>query len=183
MKAIINVSKGSAYSQYNGLTFEVKEVLSKSVAVDINGVTTDFSFSEVMIVDIYQEVNKYKLLNEDEGYLEPTKARELANLIEYCCLKEIYLDFFDDSVTVIPNTLKEYSSLSDQELWEKVDTAVVVDQGRGKKIIYHAFSLGTVVKILDVRIEFSEVVIICVDSEGMDQSLVAKDVVALTLKK
>lgn len=52
MQAILNVNSGSAYAKYNGLTFEVKEVLNGIVALKINSNTVDFSFAEVLIVDI-----------------------------------------------------------------------------------------------------------------------------------
>ena len=55
MKAIVNVSKSSAYAEYNGHTFEVSELLSMGFSLNINGVNTDFSFKEVLIVDVFRE--------------------------------------------------------------------------------------------------------------------------------
>lgn len=100
MKAIINVSNGSTYALYNGLTFEVKEVLSRFVAVDINGVTTDFSFSEVMIVDIYQEVHNLQRIEESRFSTQEYSDR-LKNLKLYIASREICLEAYDDSVTVV----------------------------------------------------------------------------------
>ena len=56
MKAIVNVNANSAYANFNGYTFEVKEVLSKIVALNINGNTVDFSHNEVLIVDFTKEL-------------------------------------------------------------------------------------------------------------------------------
>jgi CYTH domain-containing protein len=66
MKAIVNVNKNSHYVKFNGLTFEVKELLSKQVALLIPNVefgkdiTTDFGFKEVIIVDIVDEIAAIK---------------------------------------------------------------------------------------------------------------------------
>ena len=64
MKAIINIKrKSSGFSYLNGHTFEVKEILSNLVAVQIPSQicegkfdTCDFTFDEVTIVDIDNEV-------------------------------------------------------------------------------------------------------------------------------
>ncbi len=59
MLAIItNINKKSGYSKYKGLTFEVKEVLSTLIALNIEGVTVDFTHHEVMIVDFNSELQK-----------------------------------------------------------------------------------------------------------------------------
>lgn len=63
MKAIIKVSKNSSFAKFNGHTFEVKEVLSANsnnpiFAMNINGSTTDFTSKEIMIVDLFSELNK-----------------------------------------------------------------------------------------------------------------------------
>ena len=58
MKAILNVSKFNQYSKYNGLTFDVVELLRSMVALNIEGRTTDFTFKEVIIVDIKNELSK-----------------------------------------------------------------------------------------------------------------------------
>ncbi len=55
MKAIVNVSKGSAYSKYNLLTFDV---LSNLISLNIQGKTVDFQHKEVIIVDIEEEFKK-----------------------------------------------------------------------------------------------------------------------------
>jgi len=64
MKAIINIKrKSSGYSYLNGHTFEVKQVLSNLIALQIPSQicegkfdTCDFSFDEVIIVNIDEEV-------------------------------------------------------------------------------------------------------------------------------
>lgn len=66
MRAIITgVKKSSGFAYLNGHTFEVKEVLSNIVALYIPSQTIagkydtcDFSFAEVTIVDIDEEVQK-----------------------------------------------------------------------------------------------------------------------------
>ena len=55
MKAIVNVNKESQYAKLNGRTFPVKELLNSTICLNINGVSTDFSFKEVFIVDIEDE--------------------------------------------------------------------------------------------------------------------------------
>jgi 3-deoxy-D-arabino-heptulosonate 7-phosphate (DAHP) synthase class II len=91
MKAIItNIKKRSAYAKYNGLTFEVKEVLSTLIALQIpdeNGKlnTVDFTFKEVMIVDFEQELQRaYCNANWDNKYL-----RHFNNLKNYQEIKKI----------------------------------------------------------------------------------------------
>lgn len=56
MKAIINVNRKSVYSKLNGLTFDVKDVMSNLISLDINGIITDFTHKEVMIVDFANEL-------------------------------------------------------------------------------------------------------------------------------
>lgn len=56
MKAIVNVKKSSSFSKFNFLTFEVKEVLSAIVCLNINGNSVDFSFGEVIIVNFQDEL-------------------------------------------------------------------------------------------------------------------------------
>jgi hypothetical protein len=65
MKAIVNVNKNSAYSYLNGRTFEVKELNSKTIAVEIKhkefGICiADFSYTEVLIIDIEFEISEAK---------------------------------------------------------------------------------------------------------------------------
>jgi hypothetical protein len=64
MKAIVRVSKKSAYSVHNGLTYPVKEILGNIIALDINGKTVDFTYREILIVDFATELQKsYDLHN------------------------------------------------------------------------------------------------------------------------
>lgn len=72
MKAIINIkNKHSQYHKFNGLTFEVVDLLSTSVG--LIGLTpnnpfnqTDFSFDEIIIVDIKNEIIKGFVEHNDE---------------------------------------------------------------------------------------------------------------------
>lgn len=84
MKAIIkmNSSSSSYYAKFNFLTFEVSEIGSSFVS--INGLNpefpqnkTDFSFDEIIIVDIAKEIEKAKDL------------KKIAGLQRYCTLKKI----------------------------------------------------------------------------------------------
>ena len=100
MKAIINVQKGSAYAKYNGLTFEVRELMSSTIALDMNGQTTDFNFDEVLIVDLINEFLEYDLvldyLPNSKHKIEPTNRleleRELSSLIKYANKNKIILE-------------------------------------------------------------------------------------------
>lgn len=56
MKAIVLVSKKSSYGKHRFLTYPVKELTSKTVALDINSTKVDFGFGEVIIVDIAKEL-------------------------------------------------------------------------------------------------------------------------------
>jgi hypothetical protein len=70
MKAIVNVKKGSTYSRYNGMSFEVDEILSNVLCLNINGVKTDFSFNELLIKDekgIIRSAKHYFKKLENEG--------------------------------------------------------------------------------------------------------------------
>lgn len=59
MKAIVKVHKLSSYAKYNYLTFDVKEVVSRNlIALNVNESTVDFSFKEVIIVDLQKEALK-----------------------------------------------------------------------------------------------------------------------------
>ncbi len=64
MKAIIN-TKSPGYKHLNGKTFNVKEVFSTFVSVEVTSefvkggiITTDFNHNEVLIVDIDNEIQK-----------------------------------------------------------------------------------------------------------------------------
>lgn len=61
MKAILNVSKFNQYSKFNFRTFDVVEVLSTGFCLNINGVKTDFSHTEVILVDIQSIINEHVL--------------------------------------------------------------------------------------------------------------------------
>jgi len=82
MKAIVMVSKKSSYGKHRFLTYPVKELTSKTVALDINGTTVDFGFGEVIIVDIACELdNALSIFNDtvsDEDGIEA--HRLLTNL-------------------------------------------------------------------------------------------------------
>lgn len=80
MKAIITgVKKSSGFAYLNGHTFEVKEILHELVAMSIPSKlidgkfdTCDFSFAEVTIVDIDNEVQQafddYNWGNDNKTY-------------------------------------------------------------------------------------------------------------------
>ena len=59
MKAIVLVNKKSAYANLNGLTYNIKSIYASGVDLDVNGVTTSFGFSEILIVDLQTEMQKF----------------------------------------------------------------------------------------------------------------------------
>lgn len=83
MKVIININnKRNQYAKFNGLTFDVAEVMSGSVGVLLrqgNFNQTDFSFDEIIIVDFLEELNKAK------------DSRYIKTLLDYAELKKIEL--------------------------------------------------------------------------------------------
>jgi hypothetical protein len=58
MNAIVKVNKNSSFANLNGLTFKIKEFASKIVALNINGTTTDFSYTEILICDFQTELQR-----------------------------------------------------------------------------------------------------------------------------
>lgn len=62
MKVVINITNPlSQYFRYNGLTFETRDLTKSFIGVllkDGNFNQTDFSFSEVIIVDFQDEVKR-----------------------------------------------------------------------------------------------------------------------------
>lgn len=89
MKAIIKVSKHSAYAKYNGQSFEVVEVLSQLIALAIPNecgqyYTTDFGFSEVKILDIQKEMQQAY-----DNFNWGSDCRTFAGLQGYCQIKKI----------------------------------------------------------------------------------------------
>ena len=63
MKAIINVSKKSAYAHYNWQTFEITSMYNTSVDVAIINaigmkITTSFGFEEIIICDLQDELQR-----------------------------------------------------------------------------------------------------------------------------
>jgi len=101
MKAIVNVNKKSAYAKYNGLCFNVVDVLSQQISLSIfdherhpTPITVDFGHSEVFVVDIRQEVNQAKLDLESKRSRNQFGNREqltLDNLHSYCKKNKIQL--------------------------------------------------------------------------------------------
>ncbi len=83
MKAIVRVNKRSAYAKYNGHTFEVKEVLSRAVALRIDEETVaDFLHKEVLIVDFAYNKKLYHDRSEhNEADLESRAI--FTNLMTY----------------------------------------------------------------------------------------------------
>jgi hypothetical protein len=81
MKAIINTKKTSGFSYLNGCTFNVKEVFTSFVAIEIPSQicegkydTCDFNHNEVLIVDIDAEVQRayddYNWGNDNRRYIK-----------------------------------------------------------------------------------------------------------------
>lgn len=54
MQAIVNVSKFNQYSKFNGHTFDVVEILSTVICLNINGTRMDFSHTEVILVNLQE---------------------------------------------------------------------------------------------------------------------------------
>ena len=87
MKAIItNVKKSSGYSDYNGLTFDVVEILSNIICINIPSKIcdgrfdrVDFSYSEVTIVDIQHE-----LQSAYDNWNWGSDTKTFINLKKYC---------------------------------------------------------------------------------------------------
>jgi hypothetical protein len=88
MKAIIN-TKSKNYKHLNGRTFNVKQVFSSFVAVEVTSefvkggiITTDFNHNEVLIVDIDNEV---EMALEYWG----NDSKTYINLKNYCISNKI----------------------------------------------------------------------------------------------
>ena len=79
MKAVIALPNGSAYAHLNGHTFDVHEILSNIIVLDIEGVKTDFGHSEVIIVDFPKEMQ----LAYDMAAWNVNELSRLHNLKEY----------------------------------------------------------------------------------------------------
>lgn len=107
MRAIVNVKKGSGYSKFNGLTFEVKEYFSNIVCLKIplqynpeDFISVDFTLNEVFIVDIQTSIKALKNQIEFMNGLDEEKAppklvqrfkNELNFLQNYCSYKKIQI--------------------------------------------------------------------------------------------
>ena len=97
MRAIVNVKKGSGYSRFNGLTFEVKEFFLNIVCLKIplqynpeDFISVDFTLNEVFIVDIQPSIKALKNQIEFMNGLDEEKD-ELNFLENYCKVKKIQL--------------------------------------------------------------------------------------------
>lgn len=100
MKAIINVSKGSAYSKFNGHTFEVAEMFSSGISIkglntEFPENKTDFSFAEIFIVDLQKEVETSVKNSKitSSNVLAIQGKLKLNCLLQYCSEKGFELDF------------------------------------------------------------------------------------------
>jgi len=90
MKAIVNVS--NQYSNLNGLTFEVVEILSDTIRLNINGFKMDFSFKEVILVDIQQIVKQYPEPSRSLPFKEfVIKSKQYKNITNYISANKIRL--------------------------------------------------------------------------------------------
>ncbi len=92
MKAIINIKrKSSGFSYLNGHTFEVKEILSNLVAVQIPSQicegkfnTCDFAFEEVIIVDIDSEMQ-----TAYDNQIWGNDNYTYRNMLTYCLINKL----------------------------------------------------------------------------------------------
>ena len=92
MKAIINIKrKSSVFSYLNGHTFEVKEILSSSVAVQIPSQicegkfdTFEFIFEEVIIVDIDNEMQ-----TAYDNQIWGNDSYTYRNMLIYCLINKL----------------------------------------------------------------------------------------------
>jgi len=93
MKAVVKVNKNSAYAQYNGHTFEVKEIMDKAVALSINDTITDFGHSEVILVDVQSMYNYSKNIAAayDHFILGKNAEKTMLAIEAYCQLHKIRL--------------------------------------------------------------------------------------------
>jgi hypothetical protein len=103
MKAILKVHRNSAYSIYNGYTFEIKQIFGDVRAMYsllINGNKVDFTANEIMIVDFQEEykkccdtkINKPYAMNQDiqDGLYFPIENTELyKHLTSYAKINKI----------------------------------------------------------------------------------------------
>ncbi len=86
MKAIVNVNKESGYAIFNGLTFDVVELQSRLIGLRINGsIVTDFTYKEVIIVDIQQVVFNKMV----ESRFSANAKKDLENLKRYCTINNV----------------------------------------------------------------------------------------------
>jgi hypothetical protein len=90
MKAIIK-TKSASYKHLNGRTFNVKEVFTSFVALEVTSefvkggiITTDFNHNEVLIVDIDTEVQR---AYDDHNWGSNHKA--YIHLKNYCIANRI----------------------------------------------------------------------------------------------
>lgn len=87
MKVIISIkNKRNQYAKFNGLTFDVAEVMSGSVGVLLrqgNYNQTDFSFDEITIVDIMEELNKAQDPRYITILLQYVKLKKIELMIKY----------------------------------------------------------------------------------------------------
>lgn len=64
MIAIVNVHPESAYSKHNGRSFYVTEIFNSAVCLIVNNVQVDFSFKEITIPHVDQEIATAKGLGD-----------------------------------------------------------------------------------------------------------------------
>lgn len=81
MKAILNISRFSQYSKFNGLTFRVGDLNNTSLGLvgldkTFPNNQTDFSFNEVIIVSLQDELDTYN-------------TEKLKKLSNYCNVNKI----------------------------------------------------------------------------------------------
>lgn len=93
MKAIVNIkNKKNYFSKYNGLAFEVKELLSYGVSLlgvnqEYPNNQTDFTFDEVIIVDVKQELKQLQTAATNAGWVFVKTKWD--GLMKYCKMNKI----------------------------------------------------------------------------------------------
>ena len=91
MKAVLKLNKNSAYAKYNGKTFTVAEILPGIISVVINGILTDFHYTEVIIIDVDAEILQLKTKTCYTAPAEQNRIIQLNNLVNYCRASNIIL--------------------------------------------------------------------------------------------
>lgn len=90
MKAIVNVNKHSAYADINGLTFDVKEMRMAQIDLIIEGKTTTFGHSEVIICDFQTEMHLAHFAYVTDPHKFPKDGITYDNLVQYAVVNRMH---------------------------------------------------------------------------------------------